>query len=63
LCPGCACQENELLHKIDGDTYHCNACGTEFSRSGKVKKYTDPEPKAPKGKKWDRSKGVPPKGS
>lgn len=61
LCPGCACQEMEMLHKIDGDTYHCDVCGAEFSRSGEIKMFEDTESK-PKGKKWDRSKGVKPKG-
>ena len=60
LCPGCACQEPEYLHKVDGDTYECNACGAQFSRSGVLQKVRELEPK-PKGKKWDRSKGVQPK--
>lgn len=36
VCPGCACREPEYLHKIDGDTFHCDVCSTDFSRSGKV---------------------------
>lgn len=63
MCPACGCRENDQLGKIDGDTYHCSLCGTDFSRSGKIVKFKEPEPSRPSGKKWDPSKGVPPKGS
>lgn len=25
-----------MLSKVDGDTYHCDVCGTQFSRNGKI---------------------------
>jgi len=61
VCPGCACREPEFLTKTD-DVYECLACGASFSRSGEIQKFKEAAPKS-KGKKWDRSKGVKPKGS
>jgi hypothetical protein len=48
------------LTKSD-DIYECLVCGACFSRSGEIQMFKEAD--VPKGKKWDRSKGVPPKSS